>query len=44
MLVLPGNAGKIFRKSDVPVSKSTKAVVEESKPRWANTSQSKLTE
>lgn len=31
-------------KANIPISKSTKAAVEESKPRWPNTSQSKLTE
>ena len=33
MVALPGNVGKIFRKSDVPASKSTKVVVEEFTPR-----------
>ena len=33
MVALPGNVGKMFRKSDVPVSKSIKAVVREPKPR-----------
>ena len=44
MVALPGNVGKVLRKSDIPASKSTKVVVEEFKPRWTNTSQSKLSE